>query len=211
MYLTGTRLTLAIFLPIGCTVTVLAEPILTAWVGADYASGADLVGILILASFLDTSQWPAGSVLQGMGRHRPLAIIALVTGLTNLILSLVLVQYLGLMGVALGTLIPTSIGCMGFVLPYAMRVIGVSAREVLNEIVLPVFIPAIPMALVLYVWRHMLQPSAMVSLLTAGGVSIVVYMMGYLSAGVCKAERDTCTGAARSTIRIASGYLKGIC
>src|SRR5262249_50375839 len=104
VYLTGTRLTLAIFLPFGCTLVILARPILTLWVGADYADYAHLVTILVVASLIDTSQWPGGSVLQGMARHRPLAIISVGTGVTNLALSIVLVRNLGLTGVALGTL-----------------------------------------------------------------------------------------------------------
>src|SRR5215510_10309381 len=50
---------------------------------------------------------------------------------------------IGLTGVALGTLIPTTAECLGFVLPYAMRVVGVSISEAFKQIFLPAMIPAV--------------------------------------------------------------------
>jgi O-antigen/teichoic acid export membrane protein len=70
--------------------------------------------------------WPAASIIQSMARHRPLAAMSLGSGLANLGLSVALVHRYGLTGVALGTLIPTSVECIGFGLPYALRVVGVT-------------------------------------------------------------------------------------
>lgn len=111
IYLIGTRLTLVIFLPVGCALIVLAPPILTLWVGAEYADYAYLVTILTVASLIDTSQWPAGSILQGVARHRPLALISIGAGIANVALSMALVQSFGLTGVAVGTLVPTIVAC----------------------------------------------------------------------------------------------------
>lgn len=99
---------------------------------------------------------------------------------------------------------------MGFVVPYAMRMIGVSAREMLNEILLPAFLPAIPMAVILYVSHQMLEPSPLLSIMAVAGIGVPVYLVGYLSARVCKAERETCRSIAMSTIRLAGVYLKSM-
>lgn len=79
---------------------------------------------------MDTSQWPASLVLQGMARHRPIALMGIGSGIVNLVLSILLIRWIGIMGVALGTLVPTDLECFGFVLLYAMRVTGVSAAQV---------------------------------------------------------------------------------
>jgi O-antigen/teichoic acid export membrane protein len=107
LYIMGTRLTLAIFLPLGCILCVLTRPILTLWVGAAYADYAHLAIILTFAALIDTIHWPGGAVLRGTGRHRPMAVMTLCTALANLGLSVALVRDFGLTGVALGTLIPT--------------------------------------------------------------------------------------------------------
>jgi O-antigen/teichoic acid export membrane protein len=208
VYVTGTRLTLALFLPVGCTLVILGRPILTVWVGAVYADYAHLVTILTLASLIDTSQWPAISVLQGMARHRPLAVISLVTGLANLALSIALMRSLGLTGVALGTLLPTTVVCLGLVLPYAMRVIGVSETQIVKEVFFPALLPAIPTAIVLYVLQHAIEPSSLVSIMFVAGIGLLVYVIGYLNLGASEVERQTCRGLMHNTIRFAEACAK---
>ena len=208
LYLTGTRLTLAFFLPVGCTLVILARSILTMWVGVAYADYAHLVTILTLASLIDTSQWPAISILQGMARHRSLALISVGTGLANLVLSIALVQSFGLLGVALGTLFPTTVACFGLVLPYSMRVIGVSPTEVVKEVFLPALLPAIPTAIVLYILQHTIEPSSPLSIMVVAGVGLLVYVIGYFYWGASEVERQTCRNFALGTTRFAESCLK---
>ena len=201
LFMASTRLTLASFLPIGCVVVILAQPILTLWVGAAYASYAHLVLILTTASLIDTSQWPAGSLLQGMARHRLLAFFAIGSGLVNLALSLILVRPLGVMGVALGTLIPTTIESLCFVLPYAMRIQGVSLRATLREAYLPALAPAVPMVAVLVGLRELVRPDSLISIAGVGCVSVLVYLAGYMSFGAGQAERQLSRDALRAALR----------
>lgn len=190
LYLTSTRLTLAIFLPIGATVTLLAGPILSVWVGQEYAPYAYLVVILTLASLIDTSQWPASSILSGMARHRPLAAISIGSALANLAISIALVQRLGIVGVALGTLIPTAIESAFLMLPYTLRQLGVGAREALAEIALPALVPLAPTLLVLLVWRQAAMPASALALALIGGTAVAAYAIGYLAVGARAFERQ---------------------
>jgi len=208
LYVTGTRLTLAFFLPVGCTLIILARPILTVWVGAAYADYAHLVTILTLASLIDTSQWPAGSILQGIAKHRPLAVMATCAGIANLALSIALIHPLGLTGVALGTLIPTTVVCLGFALPYSVKVIGVTKTQVIKEIFLPVLLPAIPTAIWLYVLQHAIEPSSPFLIIVVAGTGLLVYLVGYLKWGASEVERQTCRSAVLTTIHFAGACLK---
>ena len=210
LYVTGTRLTLAIFLPVGCVLVIFANGILNAWVGEAYTEYSHLVIILTLSSLITTSQWPAGSILQGMGKHRLLALMATCSGVANLALSIALIYPLGLTGVALGTLIPTSIECIGFVLPYAMRTIDIRITDAFKEIFLPAFLPALPMAIMLYGVQKILMPSSLLSIMVVAGIGLLVYAVGYLSVGACEAERATCRSIALTTIRSAEACFKRI-
>jgi O-antigen/teichoic acid export membrane protein len=192
LYTTSTRLTLAIFLPIAATMTVLARAVLTAWVGAEYGDYSNLVIILMLASLIDTSQWPAGSILSGMARHRYLAIISIGSALVNLALSLLLVRPLGVTGVAIGTLIPTVIECFGLIMPYTLRTLRVSWREAISEIFVPTLAPLIPMAIVLYGLREVAAPASLVALMAVALVGLIVYAGGYLIFGARPFERQLC-------------------
>ena len=208
LYTASTRLALASFLPVGGIVVLLAQPLLTAWVGAAYASAAHLVAILTVASLIDLSQWPAGSVLQGMAKHRRLAIFSIGSGLVNLGLSLVLVHPLGITGVALGTLIPTSIECLVFIMPHAMRILNISGRRMIMEVFLPAFLPAVPMIIVVYLLQIIFPISSWLSIACVAGMGLIVYVIGYLGFGASAVERQTWNGLAFSALRFARIHLK---
>jgi O-antigen/teichoic acid export membrane protein len=210
MYLASTRIGLASFLPVATGVAVLAAPFLTAWVGAEFAQYAYLVWILALASLFATSQWPAGVILQGMSKHRYLAFTSLASGLANLILSLILVQRIGLLGVALGTLIPVTIEALFFVLPYAMREIGVRPWEAVREMVLPALVPTIPMFIVLYLLRETLRPGSIWMILFVAGIGLLVYLVGYLSMKATTLEREFGRDLAVSLYQAARSHLRSI-
>ena len=208
LYFTSSRLTLAIFIPVGCILAVLTRPILSLWVGTAYADYAHLVIILTLASLINTSMWPAASILQSMARHRPVAAMSLGSGLANLVLSIALVHRFGLTGVALGTLIPTAAECLGLVLPYAMRVIGARISEVFKQILSPVLLPAVPMVSVLYVLRNVIDPSSLPLVLVIAGLGVLVYVVSYLGMGASKIELQAYRSFAIGTIRFVEARFK---
>jgi O-antigen/teichoic acid export membrane protein len=130
---------------------------------------------------MDIILWPAGSILQGMARHRRLAVISIGFAIANLSLSILLVRPLGVTGVALGTLIPISIECVCFVLPYGMRVIGVGIRTVFREVFIPTMAPIIPMSVVLYLLRDILHPASLLSIAAISAVGLMLYATIYLT------------------------------
>jgi O-antigen/teichoic acid export membrane protein len=211
LYLTGTRLALVILLPVGCALVIFARPILTLWVGPAYADYAHLVFILTLACLVDTSQWPAGSILKGMGRHRPLAVISVFAALANLALSIALVRRFGLTGVAFGTLLPAIAASLGFVLPYVMRVMSVSVRELLTHILVPTLLPAIPMVILVYVSRQVIEPSSLFAVVVVAGIGVLLYGVGYLYVGASDVELRTYRSLALRTVRFAGNLMKEAC
>ena len=208
LYLEGTRLVLALYLPLGLTIVLLAPPLLTRWVGPQYADEARLVLVLTLAGLFDLSQWPAGAVLQAMARHRPLAAIAIGSAAANLALSLLLVRPFGTLGVAVGTLIPTVVAALGFTAPYAMRVIGIGARQMLRHAVLPALLPALPAAAVVYGLRRLVEPTALLTLAIVAGGGLLTYAVGYWRVGASATERKAYGKLVRSALRSAGRWLQ---
>lgn len=207
LFIAGTRLTLTLFLPVACAMLVLARPFLTLWVGAEYAGYTHLVMILTAASLLYTFQWPAGAVLQGIARHRPMAAMAMGSAVVNLLLSVVLVRPFGSVGVAFGTLIPTAIECLCFSMPYAFRVLGLGLRTALVEMVVPAFTPVVPMVLTLYGLRVLFAPASLVALLAVGGAGALVYAIGYFMLGATETERRVCHAFAARLIQGVRQYV----
>ncbi len=185
VYLISTRLTLALAAPIVAVLAVLARPILTVWVGAEYADAAPILTILTIASLIDTSMWPASNILQGMGRHRPLAVFAVGSALANLLMSIWLVRPLNVLGVALGTLIPTTLEAALFVIPYALRQSGVSVKAMFQQVLGPSLLPLVPAAGALYMLRELMHPANYLTLglVALGGAGVYAGAYGLLTRG----------------------------
>ena len=211
LYISSTRITLATFIPLAMILAIFAKQLLTAWIGGTYAQYSSLVLILVAASLIDTSQWPAGFVLQGMAKHHPLAIMTIASGVANLTLSLLLVRRWSLMGVALGTLIPTTIVCIGFISPYAMRMIGVSLHEMFTKVLRPAILPCIPMVVSLFLLRKAFAEPPILLVMLFAAVGILIYLAGYLLLKENDYERklfvqvlEILTARAKSHLKIAT-------
>lgn len=200
LYLVSTRLTVAIFASIGLGLVVLAGQVMLVWVGPGYDEAIPIVAILTTASLLLTSQWPAGSILQGMARFQPVAVTSVVSGLVNLALSIILVGRLGIVGVAWGTFVPTAVETIGFVLPYTMWVLRVSPWRALRETWLPALAPAVPAGLVLLLLREVVAPQSLIAVGLTGACGTATYAIAYLALPATSIERLVLLEAGRDAI-----------
>jgi len=108
--LRGARLHNAFLAVITMSLVLTLEPFIRLWVGAPYT---DLIWIAYVAcgfQFFWQSNAFLGQIYTGLGYARKPGIVAIITGFTNLGLSLILVQVLGLPGVILGTILAGTFG-----------------------------------------------------------------------------------------------------
>lgn len=180
LYLVGTRAILAVCVPLLVVVIMLAGPLLALWVGARYAANAPVVVILALASVLEVGYWPGRIILQGIGQQQDLAKASVLVAVTNLGLSVLLVRYYGVAGVALGTLIPTVFVNLGYIWPYTMRSVRISGLELLKQALMPVLIPALPMIALLYGITRTTEVSGFMLVLMASAAGVMTYAAVYL-------------------------------
>jgi len=180
LYLSASRMTLAVCLCLAIVLIALARPLLTLWVGAEYAQYAPIVVILAVAGLAETSHWIGGAIFQGIARHRIVAVACICAALANLGLSILLVRPYGLIGVALGTLIPSTILSLCFFWPYASWVLGVPARALFKQVFLPAFLPAVPMAAVLYGASLIVEPSGIILTAATAAAALATYTAVYL-------------------------------
>jgi O-antigen/teichoic acid export membrane protein len=180
VYVASMRITLALFLPIGASLAVLADPFLAAWVGERYAGEAQVVLILVGASLIDMTLWPAASMLLGSNRHRTIAWFSAAGAVLNLGLSLVLVRHMGVTGVALGTLIANVCEC-AVMLPYGMRQHDVSLRVALRRMVVPAALPLLPALLVLFGLRELVDPDSLLEVLGISALAIAINAAAFIA------------------------------
>lgn len=190
LYLTGTRITLAIGLPFAAVVMVLAGPLLTLWVGEQYAKYAPITFVLALAGIVELSGAPGGSILRGLGRHHWLAVMGACAAAAKITLSVLLVRSYGLLGVAVGTLLPTAILTLGWKLPYFMRTLQIPLRDMLTEGLLPVLWPFLLTVAFLQTLLWTVAPSGLIAVGCIAGAGLSVFVLVYFFLFSGDAERN---------------------
>jgi O-antigen/teichoic acid export membrane protein len=116
---------------------------ITWWVGPKLFVGNGVLWVFCLMLLVATPIHTAALVLAGLGRHRAPALGGGVEALLNLALSILLVRRLGVLGVALGTLV-AGLLTNGWVAPRAAcRELKISATTYLTGAVAPGVAPAL--------------------------------------------------------------------
>jgi O-antigen/teichoic acid export membrane protein len=200
VFLHGTRLSLAIHIPVALATALMAGPLLGAWLGAEYVRYAPLVWLLSAAFLIDTGLWPAGAMLQAISRHQRLAAFAIFGAASNVALSIVLVRRWGLEGVAAATLITTLVTSYGLIAPYALSTLGVRAGAVLRSVLWPVLIPVLPSALAMLAVRHLVGTGSLPVVLATMALGAATYWAVFYLEGATMAERTWVRASVRSAV-----------
>jgi O-antigen/teichoic acid export membrane protein len=172
----------------------VADVLVPAWVGPDY--GDSVLAVQILAFVVTVRAWGAmpSTVLKGNDQHRYLAAVAAAGAVANLLLSIPLVKSWGIPGVALGTAIPVSISCAGFIFPRACRQVGLTVAGGYRAIVWPAVWPALIVLTLLSSTRH-LMPGGLVFVLADMAAGALLYAALFFRFGLNRAERAWMTAA----------------
>lgn len=114
----GTCLLMFIAVPISVGFIALGKEFIHLWMGQGYEQCATILSILAASHLVAVSSLSCFQTLLGAGHVKLVAVITIAEGIANLCLSLffVLVCDLGIIGVALGTLIPM-LGFTGVLAP----------------------------------------------------------------------------------------------
>jgi O-antigen/teichoic acid export membrane protein len=187
--LQGTRLSLAMVVPLATGLALLARPAVITWVGADFAGSIPIIHVLSIAVAIRVGNATSSMILKGSGEHRLLAIANIVMAVSNLLLSLLLVQWYGLIGVAVGTLLPLMAVSLLVVFPAACRRVQMRRSEVIRKAVWPATWPALIMAGFLLMTRNIFDTGwtrLFVQTATAG----TIYVGLFLRFAISESERD---------------------
>lgn len=146
------------------------------WMGAEYLDAYPVLVVLALAVFFDVSQATSVSALYATMNQHLYAILNGVEATANIVLSVLLARPLGMMGIALGTLIPSFIVRM-FIQPILVqRCLGLSVRRYWL-VCLPTTGRVLGCLIVPYILaRYFLRPTYPV-LFSIGIVSAIVFAL----------------------------------
>lgn len=155
IFVAGNRACALIVFPITAILVILGKSVITAWVGQRYVTACyPVMLVLLIPSTFALAQGASTRILYGVAKHGSLAWVSAMEGLTNVILSVVLVRKYGLIGDALGTAIPLSCTALYFMPRHLCRILQVRLGTFLRQAyTLPVLLCA-PTVLALLLVRR---------------------------------------------------------
>tara|TARA_R110002110_G_scaffold151388_2_gene343562 strand:- start:3120 stop:4628 length:1509 start_codon:yes stop_codon:yes gene_type:complete len=132
-----TRFSTALCCMASGTLIMLAPSFIDIWVGPDFTGAVWPLIILAIVMPLGLSQNAAVQVLYAIAKHRYNAYLTICEAVANVLLSVLLVQYFGLIGIALGTAIPIFVTKTVFLPRYVCTNIDLSIVSYFGAMVLP--------------------------------------------------------------------------
>jgi O-antigen/teichoic acid export membrane protein len=181
LMLEGTRLSLAMVVPIAAVLILLAAPLVRAWVGVQMLGSVPVIQILAVTVALRVGNATGTTVLKGAGRVRYLALVNITAGIVNLVLSALLIRPFGLIGVAVGTLIPVGFATVFVLFPAACRRVGLPVIQVARHAVWPALWPALVVGGSLTLMRR-ISSGTLLAVAVEATVATVAYLALFLIA-----------------------------
>ncbi len=164
---------------IGCL--SFGDLFITTWMGTHLEGSAQILIILGAAQIIAQPLIVLRQALTAIGDVRRPALIDLAQAISNLVLSVVLVQSWGIVGVAWGTFVPLALIECGILYPYAVRALGFHGSRLLYRAVMP----QLPTLLVLAIYCQAVSTLNLtpgwinVGWVAAGAVGILVAASGW--------------------------------
>ena len=191
IFIAGNRACAFVMFPICVSLVVMGRSVIEAWMGPAYVSSYIVLLLVLIPSTLYNIQSTSNRILFGISQHQTLAVVVLMEGVANVILSVALVRPFGIAGDALGTAIPLLCTAVFFLPRYMCRKLEVPLRKFIPE---AYFYPAlfcVPMALILWLVQRSFYahryPQLILNLLAGWavyGVGVLWFMATREPAGV---------------------------
>jgi O-antigen/teichoic acid export membrane protein len=181
VFLAGNRVCAFTAFPITVTLLILGKSVIEVWVGKRYvATSYSVLVILIIPATLMWAQAASGRVLFGISKHRTWAFVTLGEGVANLVLSIILVRFYGIVGDAWGTAIPLTCTMLFFMPRHLCKKLGLHVRTFVRESYTLPFLLSLPLAAVLLLMQRWFVPHNYRQLAIQLLIGGIVYGVGLL-------------------------------
>jgi O-antigen/teichoic acid export membrane protein len=200
-FLRTTRITALVAMLIGFIIVGNGRLIIILWVGKQFGHAYSIVFLLGACFTVSLSLQSNWIVIMARAKHQPMALWNIIEGLANFALSVYWAKAYGLIGVALGTVIPMLVSDL-FVWPwYALKIIRLPVREYISKgLARPLCVGAL-FALVCWYGRPSQNDSAYLSLAsTVLWESVVFSALAYAIALESSERQMLCEQAKRLVV-----------
>jgi O-antigen/teichoic acid export membrane protein len=175
----GTCATLLVGLPIYTALFFRGHTFIGLWLGQEYADvSGNILRVLLVGQIFLIAQYTNYNILCALGKQKPLALRLAAEAVANLILSVVLARRIGLMGVAIGTLIPSVINHALFGSRYLCGLLEVPVSQFVWRSWARSALAVLPFGFACYLTDHLWVAASMIQFMLQIAVIMPVFLLG---------------------------------
>ncbi|MBW2660904.1 MAG: polysaccharide biosynthesis protein [Deltaproteobacteria bacterium] len=175
-FLQATKISTFLSVFVGASFLYYGKPFIIRWMGLDYVDSYNVIAILTVGVTVGLMQTPSISLLYGISKHKYYAVSNTCEGVLNLILSIILVKYYGIYGVAMGTMIEMLIFKLLIQPVYTCRVIKLSLYEYyFKTIFMTAAKTLLPILAYFYLLKDFLKP-AYINILSISFLQVILFI-----------------------------------
>jgi len=198
VFVDGTRYASLVVLPIIATFIVRGESFIALWMGAEYGRlSGQILTIVSVALWAMVGYQVCTTIMIGLGKQKGMMPIFGFEAVTNIALSIVLIQNIGVLGSAWGSLIPRLLAALVMAVAYAKRVLHISIREYYLDSVARPIVAILPFAAVSYGVEATWPAGNLAVFFLQVALVFPVAMLGCWIFGLKADERTRCLNALR--------------
>lgn len=181
LMLEGTKVSLLLSLPVAALLFLTGKSLISLWVGKEYLSSFSVLVVFLLIFVVSNMESTASQIQLGMRKLRFHTMVSIFSALANFLLSITLIHFYGIIGVALGTLVPCLISNLLFSIPYTCYIIELPLRKFIRHSVYPAFISLINPSLAVYLTNLYWKPATdLVGVIVISTIFIGLYGLTYV-------------------------------
>jgi O-antigen/teichoic acid export membrane protein len=187
----GGKYKCALTLSLSSVVFALAPAIISTWIGSSLVDVGEVslyTRAFVSYLFFYSSWGVLGIILLSQEKYRPILVVNIGIGVTNLVLSIIFTIMYGAIGVILGTIVPWFI-VLPFLIPYGLRLTRMPARKYYKGVILPTYPPAIATMLALFVINYFYTPDTLIEAGLLCLFGLLIYFGAFYSFGLSKKEK----------------------
>ena len=186
----GTKYSMMAVLPIAVAYLAVGDVFISLWMGARYAAACyGVLVVLTCAVVANISQFTSTQILQGIAKHGSTAYVTIFEAAANLALSIVLVKKYGIIGVAVGTLVPMLCTNLVVIPWYTCRAVGLSIPRFFKEGLLRPCLPALIFGGILYGASRMIKIDRWMEFITILAACLACYAFSAWHLCLARQER----------------------
>lgn len=178
-YLHSLRYSCLLLTPITIFLLSRGDDFIELWIGHDFALSAQLLPILLLAHIFHMTQRGTFQILAAANWHRFFGFITILTGITSIILSIILTYNLklGLWGMAWGTFFPSVLLNGLGVFAYSLRKLRIKFYTALSESYIPCTLFSIPIVIFLWFSKQAFTKTCWLNFILEGLITLLIWLI----------------------------------